>query len=146
MFEFIDSVVHKLRLREKDLSTSTAPPLWGGCVVVILGRAILKVWMRKSHMLRFFLRIYWCRKFCDISDIAEISAILVIFRPVPGPRLENMSPTMMTYPPKDARNSGEFSAHQIVNVRLIFIVLELASLILIIKIHNCDIEVLIFWS
>ena len=64
-------------------------------------------------------------KMPDLGAInqAEISAILVFFRPVPGPRLEKMPPTMMAYPPKVALNSGESSAHQILNVRLIFIIL-----------------------
>ena len=71
----------------------------------------------------------------------EISAILQDFRPFPGTSLENMWPTMLVYPPKDALSLGECSAHRIMSVRLIVIsflayvlippvlkVLELASL------------------
>ena len=49
----------------------------------------------------------------------EISTILQDFGPFPSPRLEIMPPTMLAYPPNDALNLGEYSAHRIMNVRLL---------------------------
>ena len=52
----------------------------------------------------------------------EISAFLQDFRPFPGTWLENVSPTMLVCPPKDALNPEKCSAHRNMSGRLIVII------------------------